>query len=109
MLHKNGFRYRLHSERLPGKPDIIFPSRKIAIFVHGCFWHRHKNCSKATTPRTRRKFWQTKFDQNVERDRNVQRALRKLGWKVITVWECETRNEDKLILQLVKALEKATD
>ena len=104
-IHRRGFRFRLHSGQLPGTPDIVFPSRRIAIFVHGCFWHRHRDCSKASTPRTRRGFWREKFDQNVKRDRNVQRALRKLGWKVITVWECQTRNEDRLMARLTKVLE----
>ena len=104
MLHKRGYRYRLHSDSLPGRPDIVFPSRKTVIFIHGCFWHRHEGCSKTTTPRTRRQFWQEKFDQNVERDRNVRRTLRKLGWKVITVWECETFNADKLLGFLVRVL-----
>lgn len=74
---------------LPGTPDLVFPQRKIAVFVHGCFWHRHVNCRKASKPRSAIEFWTAKFERNIARDRRVRRALRKLGWQVVTVWQCE--------------------
>lgn len=90
-LHRAGFRFRLHYRNLPGTPDIVLPSRRTVIFVHGCFWHRHHGCSRTTTPATRTEFWTTKFRGNIRRDRRVQKALKKLGWRVIVVWECEVR------------------
>jgi len=97
-LHKAGLRFRLHNRSLPGKPDLSFPSRRIAVFVHGCFWHRHPDpgCKLTRTPKSRREFWEPKFRENVNRDQRTQRALEELGWKVITFWECETRNNEKL-------------
>lgn len=91
-LHRLGYRFRLHRRDLPGRPDIVLPKHGTVIFVHGCFWHRHARCRYAYTPKSRVEFWQRKFQQNVERDRRVQRELRRLGWKVIVVWECETAN-----------------
>jgi DNA mismatch endonuclease (patch repair protein) len=92
ILYSMGYRYRLHAPELPGKPDIVFRSRKKAIFVHGCFWHRHPDCSKATTPKTRHEFWQEKFKQNVRRDRAVLKQLSDMDWSCLVVWECETRD-----------------
>lgn len=89
-LHAMGYRFRLHAKELPGKPDIVLRPRKKAIFVHGCFWHRHVGCKKATTPKTRLEFWQAKFDANVARDERVQLELSKIGWESLVVWECET-------------------
>lgn len=91
-----GASYRLHPKSLPGTPDIIVPSAKCAIFVHGCFWHRHPSCPKTTMPKTRVAFWTDKFAKNVKRDARKSRALRAMGWKVITVWECQCRYADKL-------------
>jgi len=88
-LHRLGFRFRIHGNELPGRPDLIFPKYRTVIFVHGCFWHRHKGCSRSTMPATRVDFWQSKFDRNIARDRSSQAALRKLKWKVIVLWECE--------------------
>jgi len=88
-LHARGLRFRLHARDLPGKPDIIFSKRRIAIFVHGCFWHQHAGCKKAKAPKTRAEFWQAKLDANVERDASVQAALRQIGWKPTIIWECE--------------------
>lgn len=90
-LHARGFRYRLHDKRLPGKPDLILPRFRAAIFVHGCFWHRHEGCKYATTPATRPEFWQAKFRENMERDQRNIDALLALGWRVAVVWECEIR------------------
>lgn len=103
-LHKNGRRFRLHNKDLPGTPDIVLPRYGAVIFVHGCFWHRHGGCAKATTPRTRQEFWKDKFARNVERDAHNEKALRALGWKVLTVWECEARSEDRLKVKLRSVL-----
>ena len=90
LLHWMGYRFRLHGRKLPGRPDIVLPKHKTVIFVHGCFWHRHRQCKNCTTPTNRRVFWVTKLEGNAERDRKHLRSLRKLGWRVLVVWECET-------------------
>ncbi|TAZ45336.1 DNA mismatch endonuclease Vsr [Rhizobium leguminosarum] len=90
LLHAMNYRYRLHRKDLPGRPDIVFSSRRKAIFVHGCFWHRHPGCKKASVPTTRADFWADKFARNVERDAEVEQKLHDLGWETFTVWECET-------------------
>jgi DNA mismatch endonuclease (patch repair protein) len=103
-LHAAGLRFRLHDRRLPGRPDLLFPTRKTVVFVHGCFWHRHTGCRYATTPATRPEFWQRKFSSNVVRDRRVAELLRSMGWRVLVVWECETRDEralDRLFWRIV--------
>jgi DNA mismatch endonuclease (patch repair protein) len=87
-LHRAGLRFRLHAS-LPGKPDLVFPRHRAVVFVHGCFWHRHAGCQYATTPSSNVEFWQAKFDSNVERDRRVTRQLRKEGWRVFVIWECQ--------------------
>lgn len=84
-----GYRYRLHRRDLPGSPDLVFASRKKVIFVHGCFWHRHRDCKKGSVPRTRPEFWQVKLNGNMERDARNVAALETAGWKVLVVWECE--------------------
>lgn len=89
MVHALGYRFRLHRRDLPGTPDLVFLGRKSVIFVHGCFWHRHAGCKNCSTPKTRPEFWQSKFDQNVKRDRKNIAELENLGWRVMTVWECE--------------------
>jgi len=104
ILHKNGFRFRLNRKDLPGKPDIVLPKYQTVILVHGCFWHRHPRCKFAYNPKSRVKFWQNKFSENVERDKNVRKKLRRMGWKVIVVWECELRNMEKLKNVLLKKL-----
>ena len=91
-MHKRGFRFRLHVKQLPGGPDLLFPKYKAAVFVHGCFWHRHSNCRYATTPATRTEFWQTKFTANVARDSLSVMALVKSGWRVAIIWECSLRS-----------------
>ena len=90
LLHRLGYRFRLHGKKLPGKPDIVLPKYKTVIFVHGCFWHRHKGCKNCTTPTNRREWWLAKLNANAARDKVHQRALRKIGWRSIVVWECET-------------------
>lgn len=96
MLHRLGFRFRLHGRRLPGKPDIILPKYRAAIFVHGCFWHRHESCKIATMPKSNTAFWQEKFDRNVLRDRRVVEILSDSGWRVFIVWECEINTKSKI-------------
>jgi DNA mismatch endonuclease, patch repair protein len=94
-LHQHGFRYRLHDPSLPGKPDLVLKARKIAIFVHGCFWHGHSNCTRRLTPQTRREYWVPKIAMNKRRDLRAARRLRKLGWRVLVVWECRI-NQSRL-------------
>lgn len=89
-LHRAGLRFTLHSKGLPGRPDLVLRRFKTAIFVHGCFWHRHAGCRFATTPSTRPEFWQSKFDANVARDSRNTSLLATAGWQVLTVWECQT-------------------
>lgn len=91
-LHRAGLRFRLHT-KLPGKPDLVFPKFRTVVFVHGCFWHRHKGCRFASTPVSNAAFWKAKFDSNVVRDIRVKKELRKLGWRSIDVWECKLRNK----------------
>lgn len=105
LLHRLGYRFRLHGRHLPGTPDIVFSSRRKVIFVHGCFWHRHPGCKYAYTPRSRSDFWETKFARNTERDIRDQARLATLGWSVLIVWECETREPDCLTQRLVEFLE----
>lgn len=97
-LHARGFRYRLHSKTVPGRPDLVFPKHHAIVFVHGCFWHRHKGCRYTTTPSTRPEFWQAKFDANVIRDRSVQDQLLEAGWRVATVWGCALRRPEETTL-----------
>jgi len=99
-LHAAGFRFRLHVKNLPGKPDIVLPKWKTVIFVHGCFWHRHEGCPDTTTPKTRTEWWQRKFAKNVENDTRKREALKRLGWRVLIVWECEVDKVD--IAKLIK-------
>ncbi len=104
IAHNLGYRYQLHYEGLPGKPDLVFSAKKKVIFVHGCFWHRH-NCKKGkSTPATNTKFWVTKLNRNKERDKEDRKLLRKLGWKVLVVWECQTKNPNRLFVKLNKFL-----
>jgi DNA mismatch endonuclease (patch repair protein) len=105
-LHKAGYRFRLHRRDLPGRPDIVLPRHRLVIFVHGCFWHRHPHCRHASLPRTRTDFWEEKFARNVARDLAVQEELRHLGWRVLIVWECETRKHETLEPILRTALPK---
>jgi DNA mismatch endonuclease, patch repair protein len=104
LLHKLGYRFRLHRTDLAGRPDIVLPAYKAVIFVHGCFWHRHEDCALAYTPRSRQQFWLTKFRRNVERDEEVRALLEADGWAVLTVWECETKDCEQLGASLDQAL-----
>jgi DNA mismatch endonuclease (patch repair protein) len=100
MAHSLGYRFRLHRRDLPGTPDIVFPRLGKVIFVHGCFWHQHRGCRYAYKPKSNSSFWEKKFSDNRERDKRDTRALRQLGWEVLTVWECETKNISKLFGRL---------
>ena len=100
LLHSYGFRYRLHRRDLPGTPDIAFMSRKKAVFVHGCFWHRHEGCSRCTTPKIRGPFWSEKFKANLERDRRKLTELAARGWESLVIWECETIDLERLLDRL---------
>ncbi|RPI18644.1 MAG: DNA mismatch endonuclease Vsr [Ignavibacteriae bacterium] len=98
-LHRQGYRFRLHDKKLPGKPDIVLPKYKTVIFVHGCFWHGHKGCKYFVVPKTRTKWWLEKINGNIARDRKVTNDLRKMGWRVISYWECSiNKMKNKLIL-----------
>lgn len=88
-LHAAGFRFRLHSRNLPGRPDVALTRHRCAVFVHGCFWHRHKGCKFAYTPKSNIEFWSSKFKANISRDKKVRAALRKAGWRVLVIWECK--------------------
>ena len=96
LLHVMGFRFRLHRRDLPGTPDIVLPGRRKAIFVHGCFWHVHPGCPRAARPTTNVEFWNRKLDTNLRRDAQVREDLERLGWQVVVVWQCETRDLDAL-------------
>lgn len=105
LLFSMGYRYRLHDRRLPGNPDIVFPGRRKIVFVHGCFWHRHANCPLARLPKSRKAFWRGKLEANRLRDGRVKSALRRAGWSVATVWECELANMERLAGRLRRFME----
>ena len=107
ILHRLGYRFRLHHCGLPGKPDVVLSRLGTVIFVHGCFWHRHGHCRFAYTPKTRTAFWQKKFAENVERDRRVSRKLRRQGLRVLVVWECQSTNAERLSVRLARFLRTA--
>lgn len=104
-LHAHGLRFRLHRKDLPGRPDLVLPKHRVAVFVHGCFWHRHRGCKFATRPSTREDFWQQKFARNVERDLENQEALLGAGWRLLIIWECGLKNNLNLevALQWIKS------
>ncbi|MFA7368261.1 MAG: very short patch repair endonuclease [Kiritimatiellales bacterium] len=104
MLHRAGYRFRKNVSTLPGKPDIVLPKYKTVIFVHGCFWHRHKGCKDATTPKSNKAFWKKKFERNTVNDKKHARELRKLGWKVVTVWSCQLKKPDTVLERLETSL-----
>ena len=102
-LHGQGYRFRLHGRGLPGKPDIVFKKRKRAVFVHGCFWHRH-GCKRTTHPKSRQDYWQDKFAKNVARDRRNAALLADDGWDVFVAWECEVDSDETLLQRLMEFL-----
>ena len=100
LLHRMGYRFRLHRKDLPGRPDIVLPSRRTVVLVHGCYWHRHPGCPLAYTPKSNRQFWEAKFSENVTRDKRQYAELRDLAWNTIIVWECETKEQATLAKRL---------
>ncbi|HEY1748832.1 MAG TPA: very short patch repair endonuclease [Xanthobacteraceae bacterium] len=105
LLHRAGFRFRLHARNLPGRPDIVLPRYHSVVQVHGCFWHRHSGCRNTTTPATRGDFWKSKFEGTVERDKRNAAALAAAGWRIITVWECEIEADAKsVVAKIVSSL-----
>ena len=105
LVHGMGYRYSLHGRHLPGRPDLVFPSRSKIIFVHGCFWHRHGKCKYTRWPRSKLSFWKPKLEDNNRRDKVIQRDLRRLGWKLLVVWECQLSDVEKLARKIRKFLE----
>jgi len=103
LVHGMGYRYRLHARELPGRPDLVFRPRRKAIFVHGCFWHRHSGCSANRIPKTRADYWRAKLNRNVERDRRNEAALRTAGWGVLVIWECETTGDPDRLARRIRA------
>ncbi len=108
LLHRLGYRFRLHRRDLPGRPDIVLPKYRTVIFVHGCFWHRHPRCKYAYIPKSNRPFWEKKFKENLSRDRLVRRQLSRAGWRSVVVWECKLMDVGRLATQLVRRLEFIT-
>src|SRR6266576_3688276 len=106
LLHKMGYRFRLHGKKLPGCPDIVLKKYQTVIFVHGCFWHRHHGCRNCTTPTNRRDWWLKKLEGNAERDKTHVITLSELGWKVFVIWECETENLTALEAKLKSSIGK---
>ena len=107
ILHGLGYRFRLHQKNLPGKPDIVLARYNSVIFVHGCFWHRHKDCKNASNPKTKKKFWEKKFKANIERDIKVKNELKSNGWRVLVVWECELTDFESVGKELGKFLKNS--
>ncbi len=105
MVHRMGYRFRLHDARLPGNPDLVFPSRGKIIFVHGCFWHRHGKCRNARWPKSKLDFWKPKLEKNRARDQKNRRSLRLLGWKVLILWECQLKDPNKTAERIIEFLE----
>ncbi len=96
LVYGMGYRYRLHGEDLPGRPDLVFKARQKVIFVHGCFWHLHRNCRNNRPPKSKREYWKPKLERNAARDKQVRRRLRYLGWRSLVIWECELKKPDRL-------------
>lgn len=106
LLHRMGYRFRLHCRDLPGNPDIVLPKYRTVVFVHGCFWHQHPGCRRATTPKKNSEFWEVKLRRNRERDQEAIRNLRNEGWSVVVLWECEIlRDEDALLDKVTSNLQ----
>lgn len=105
-LFANGLRYKLHDKKLPGKPDLVFPKYKTVIFIHGCFWHGHEGCRYFVIPKTKTKWWQDKINGNIQNDNKNISLIREMGWKVLTVWECDLKSDkrEKTLEALMKEL-----
>lgn len=106
LIHRNGYRFRLHGKDLPGTPDIVLPKYKTVVFVHGCFWHQHEKCKKASVPKTNSNYWIPKLKKNVERFDKIQIELKMTGWKVLVIWECEINNSKKILRRLDSKIRK---
>lgn len=104
LAHSLGFRYRLHRRDLPGTPDLVFPARRAVVFVHGCFWHQHHCPRGSRLPKTRREYWESKLRRNQNRDRRNQKLLREMGWRVLVVWECQIKDDQRLATTLQRFL-----
>jgi DNA mismatch endonuclease, patch repair protein len=104
IAHRLGYRFRIHRRDLPGRPDLVFPRYGLALFVHGCFWHRHEGCKRTTTPKANHDFWQAKFAANIERDSRKSNELESLGWRVCIVWECQTSDPQLIESILVEQM-----
>ena len=107
MLHRQGYRFRIHVKKLPGCPDIVMAKYKTVIFVHGCFWHRHPGCKYAYTPKTRQTFWNDKFRKTVENDKKVIEKLKKSGWQILIIWECELSDMASIESKIADSLNSA--
>jgi DNA mismatch endonuclease (patch repair protein) len=107
LIFAMGYRYRLHDSSLPGKPDLVFKSKGKVIFIHGCFWHRHKNCSLARLPKSNLDFWEPKLQKNLKRDKEVQIKLKKMKMKYLIIWECDIKNKERLSKQIIDFLENS--
>lgn len=103
LLHRDGYRFRLHAKDLPGKPDVVFASRKKVIFVHGCFWHQHQACREGRLPGSRQEYWKPKLERNRQRNETAITTLRKAGWEVLIVWECQLNKNAEAVLLDAKA------
>ncbi|MFO8057565.1 MAG: DNA mismatch endonuclease Vsr [bacterium] len=106
LLHRMGYRFRLHSKNLPGNPDIVLKKYNTVIFCHGCFWHQHKNCKRASIPKSNTEYWEKKLSRNIDRFDKVRNGLEKTGWNVVVVWECEISKQEKLAKRLDSILRK---
>lgn len=109
LAHRAGYRFRLHRRDLPGSPDLVFPRHRLAVFVHGCFWHQHPGCKRATVPSSNAPKWIKKFEANQARDANADAQLLTLGWKVLVIWECETRSEPTIMNKINCAIRWSRD
>lgn len=110
MLHRLGYRFRLHRKDLPGRPDIVLPKYRTVVFVHGCFWHQHHGCKKATVPENNREFWMAKLMGNIERDKQAHKALEALGWRVAVIWECAIKSNLEIVVSdLTASLQEDSD
>lgn len=107
LVHAMGYRFRLHRSELPGSPDLVFSPRRKIVFVHGCYWHRHPGCRFAYSPKSNVEFWTRKFDSNIARDQRVEEELEHLGWNVLTIWECEVSDKERLRARLADFLTNA--
>ena len=106
IAHGMGLRFRLHRKDLPGRPDLVLPKHRLAVFVHGCFWHRHEGCRLASTPKSRIAFWTEKFAANVARDARQESALRELDWRVLVIWQCETKDGASVERKLAEVIDR---